>query len=172
MDSRIYEKPVHKPTSAIPNEHSLRCNERLDPNDPNRHIAYTNTWQELDLQKKIKKRSKKLDKPEIRKQCVKQESEALYVWNSDPGRQGKEVYDSGEIKELNVEWWKDAVARVGKDKVLVRISTGKPVAWSNGKWIDIDVVDKEKLRELRKAIRDENTDWDNPNWQIREQCGI
>lgn len=167
MDNSICVKPVHKPNSkifSIPNEHTLRCNDLLDPDYPHRHIAYTNTW--YDLQKKTKQRDKKLDKPEIRKLCSTQDSEARYLWNSDPAKQGKEVFDSGEIKELNIECWKNSVIRVGP--VLVRRRNGKPVVWSNGKWLDIESENK----TLKKKIIEQDPDWDNPNWQIREQCGI
>src|SRR4029078_10885266 len=117
--------PVHKPNSkifSVPNEYTLRCNGLLDPDYPHRHIAYTSTW--YDLQKKTKKRNKKLDKPEIRRLCSIQNSEARYLWNSDPARQAKEVYDFGEIKELNIEWWMNSVIRLGP--VLVIRRTGKP----------------------------------------------
>lgn len=141
MDSSICVKPVHKPNSkifSIPGEHSLHCNDRIDSDDPNRHIAYTNTWQDISLQKKIRKRNKKFDKPEVRQITLDFQNELRYFWNSDPAKQAKESFDSGEIEELSKSWENAAVRRDLK-KGLIRVSTGRPVYWSEplGKWIDI-----------------------------------
>jgi hypothetical protein len=141
MDSSICVKPVHKPNSkifSIPDEHSLHCNDRVDPNDPSIHIANTNTRNDIVLQKKIRKRNNKFDKPEVRQISLNFQNELRYFRNSDPAKQGKEVFDSGEIKELSKTWEKEAVIRDSK-RGLVRVSSGRPVYWSTslGKWTDI-----------------------------------
>lgn len=146
MDSKIYAEEVIKSNPKrlwIPDEHSIHCNDRLDPNDPNRHIAYTNTWQDLSLKRKNRKREKKLDKPEIRNVTRDFQNELKYLWNSDPAKQAKESFDSGEIKELNKTWEKEATIR-DPNRGIVRVSTGRPVYWSEsvGKWIDLAKEDR------------------------------
>jgi len=140
-DSRLYVEDVIKSNPKrlwVPDEHSLHCNDIVDPNDPNRHIAYTNTWIDIGLQKKIRKRNKKFDKPEVRELTKDFTHETQYLWNSEPARQGQEVFDFGEVKELERKWQKEAVYRDSK-RGLVRLSTGRPVYWSEplGKWIDV-----------------------------------
>jgi hypothetical protein len=92
---------------------------------------------EVDTQKKIKKRNKKLQDPKVLKLCSDYQKELQFLWSSDPDRQGKQVYDSGEVEDLNKQWQKDAVRRDPK-KGLIRVSTGRPVSWSDsqGKWVD------------------------------------
>jgi len=113
---------------------------RLTPKpQPNNH-----TSDDIGLQKKIKKRDKKLlQDPKIRKLCSDDQIELNYLWNSDPSRQGKEVYDSGEVKELNKLWQRNAVIRESK-RGLIRVSTGRPVYWSEplGKWVDLAQDDR------------------------------
>ena len=146
MDSSICVKPVHKPNSkifSIPDEHSLHCNDRLDSDDPNRHIAYTYTWQDLSLKKKNRKREKKLDKLEIRNVTLDFQNEVKYLWNSDPSKQAKGSFDSGEIRELTKPWEREATIRDPK-RGIVRVSTGRPVYWSEplGKWVDLAKEDR------------------------------
>ena len=146
MDSRIYVEDVIKSNPKrlwVPDEHTLQCNDRLDPNEPNHHIAYTNTWKDIVLQKKIRKRNKKFDKPEIRKSTFDFQNEVKYLWNSDPAKQAKESFDSGEIRELTKPWEREATIRDSK-RGLVRVSTGRPVYWSEplGKWIDLAKEDR------------------------------
>ena len=132
MDSIIYDKPLIK-----------RLNQKLGPVD---HI--TNAHIDIGLQKKIKKRNKKLlQDPEIRKLCSDYQNEVNYLWNSDPERQGKEVDDSGEVDELNRLWQRNAVRRDLK-KGLIRVSSGRPVYWSEplGKWIEITEENRRNLR--------------------------
>jgi hypothetical protein len=150
IDSRIYVEDVIKSNSKrflVPDEHSLQCNDIVDANDPNRHIAYTNTWKDIVLQKKIKKRDKKFDKLEVRELTKDFQHETRYMWNSDPAKQGKEVFDSGEIKELDRPWQKDAVIRDSK-RGLIRVSTGRPVYWSEplGKWMDLVKEDRSEWK--------------------------
>jgi hypothetical protein len=94
--------------------------------------------QETVLQKKIRKRNKKLYDQKIRALCSGYSNEIQYLWNSDPDRQGKEVYDSGEIHDLNQQYEKEAVRRDLRKNALIRVRTGKQVYWSDfeGRWID------------------------------------
>jgi len=128
MDSTIYDKPIFN---------------RLTPKTAQKDYTWS-TYIDPVLKKKIEKRNKKLlQDPKIRKLCCDDQIETKYLCNSDPERQGKEVYDSGEIKELNRIWQKDAVIRDSK-RGLIRVSTGRPVYWSEplGKWIDLAQEDR------------------------------
>jgi hypothetical protein len=143
MDSRIYIKPIFNRLRARKNLDLLEQQQELDPHH---HIADTNTWIDLCFQKEIKRRNKILEKPIVKQICCDSEREIKYLWNSDPARHG-EVYDSGEVDELNKRWEKEAVIRDLK-KGLIRVSTGRPVYWSEteGKWIDLVEEDRSKWK--------------------------
>jgi hypothetical protein len=102
------------------------------------HNSFQSQPQEIDLQKKIRKRNRKLQDHKLRKICSDYQNENLYLWNSDPDRQGKYVYDSGEIDDLNMQYERDAVRRDTQKNYLFKVSSGKPVYWSDfeGKWVD------------------------------------
>ena len=102
---------------------------------------FESTLQEIDFQKKIKKRNNKLQDQKIRRLCSDYQNETGYLWNSDPDGQGKDVYDSGEVHDVNQEYERDAVRRDMKKNALVRVRTGRPVYWSHieGKWVDGEI---------------------------------
>ena len=94
--------------------------------------------QEIDLLKKIRNRNKKLQDDKVRRICSDYQHENVYLWNSDPDRQGKDVYDSGEVYDLNKQYERDAVRRDIQKECLFRVTTGKQVYWCDfqGKWVD------------------------------------
>jgi hypothetical protein len=139
MDSRIYINPIF-------NRLKQETKQQQQELDPHHHIKDTNTWIDLCFQKEIKRRNKILEKPIVKQVCSDCERETKYLWNSDPARHG-ELYDSGEVYELNKRWEKEAVRRDLK-KGLIRVSTGRPVYWSEvqGKWIDLVEEDRSKWK--------------------------
>lgn len=92
---------------------------------------------EIVLQKKIWKRNKELYDQKTRELCSDYSNEIQYLWNSDPDRQGKDVYDS-EVHDLNQQYEKEAVRRDLQKNSWIRVRTGKQVYWSDfeGRWID------------------------------------
>lgn len=101
---------------------------------------YNSTPQETVSQKTIKNRNNNLQDRKVRCLCSDHYNELAYLWNSDPDRNGKEVYDSGEVVALNGQYELDAVKRDMKKNALIRVNTGKPVLWSEleGKWVDCE----------------------------------
>jgi hypothetical protein len=102
---------------------------------------FESTLQEIEFQKKIKKRNNKLQEQKIQRLSSDYQYETGYLWNSDPDRQGKDVYDSGEVHDLNEEYERDAVRRDMKKNTSVRVRGGKRVFWSHfeGKWVDSEI---------------------------------
>lgn len=105
------------------------------------HDPFESRLQDIDFQKKIKKWNNKLQDQKIRRLSSDYQYETGYLWNSDPDRKGKDVYDSGEFRELNEQYEMDAVRRDMKKDSLVRVRTGKQVYWSHfeGKWVDSEI---------------------------------
>ena len=148
-------------------DYNWRWNDRTDPKDPNRHIIGTNTYNTLKLEKESEKRNKKLAKKSFGSyawypytNCYRLHDEYTEelpsLYSTNPVRAGVGAFDHGEIDELDKQCDKNAVRRYGS--VLLRVSTGKPVAWSKteNKWIDIEVSDKQELKKLKQLIqRDE-----------------
>lgn len=113
----------------------------------------------------LRTRNRKLKDKKFRRLWISHPSEeASYLWTSDPDRHGKEIYDFGEYKEYNSEFSKPAVVKIWmhafvghgkkiKRSILARVSTSKPVVWSEtkAKWIDID-VDKKYVKKIKKII--------------------
>jgi major membrane immunogen (membrane-anchored lipoprotein) len=99
---------------------------------------FESNLQDIDFQKKIRKWNNKLQDKKIQRICSDYPNETGYLWNSDPDRKGKDVYDSGEVHELNEQYEMDAVRRDIKKNALVRVRTGNQVYWSHieGKWVD------------------------------------
>ena len=101
-------------------------------------IPFESDLQEIDFQIKIEKRNKNFEEHKVRSLCSDYENETKHLWNSDPDRQGKEAYDSGEVDDLNKQYEREAVKRDVQKNCLFRVSTGKPVYWSDfeEKWVD------------------------------------
>jgi hypothetical protein len=99
---------------------------------------FDSSLQESVSQKKIKNRNNNLQDRKVRRLCSDYHYELAYLWNTDPDRKDKEIYDSGEVVALNEQYEMDAVRRDMKKNALVRVRTGKYVVWSElqGKWID------------------------------------
>ena len=87
--------------------------------------------QETVSQKRIKKRNNNLQDKKVRRLCSDLHNELAYLWNSDPDRMDKDVYDCGEVDILNEKYEMDAVRRDMKKDALVRVRTGKCVVWSD-----------------------------------------
>lgn len=79
----------------------------------------------------LQKRNIELKNKKVRKICSDYRNELEYPWNSDPDRKGKDVYDFGEVYEMNKQWEREAIRRDVKGKSLFRVLTGKPVYWSD-----------------------------------------
>ena len=100
--------------------------------------THKSTLQGTVSQNKIKNWNNNLQDRKVRRVCSDHHNELAYLWNSDPDRRGKDVYDTGEVDVLNKKYELDAVRRDMKKNVLIRLKTGKRVFWSylEGKWID------------------------------------
>lgn len=100
---------------------------------------FESNLQEKISQNNIKNWNNNLQDRKVRRVCSDHNNELAYLWNSDPDRKDKTVYDSGDVHDLNEKYEKEAVRRDLKNG-LIRVSTGTSVYWSEplGKWIDIE----------------------------------
>ena len=81
---------------------------------------YKSTLQGTVSQKKIRNWNKNLHDIEVRRLCSDHHNELAYLWNSDPDRRSKDVYDTGEVDVLNKKYELDSVKRDMKKNALIR----------------------------------------------------